>query len=396
MDKKIQFSAYTVTTAVGKGREAHAQALAADRGGLRECDFDGVDLRTWIGRVEGVEDAVIDGALREFDCRNNRLAFLGLEQDNFRARVGDAIRRYGADRVGIFLGTSTSGVQQTELAYARRAESNGELPSWYNYHTTQNMYSVARFCRKLLGLQGPAQVTSTACSSSAKAICSAYRYMQLGLCDAAVVGGVDSLCQMTLYGFHSLQLVSEYPCRPADVARDGINIGEAAGFALMEWAGTDNEICLLGYGESSDAYHMSRPHPEGAGALISMERALDNAGLKPEDIDYINLHGTATPANDLSEDRGLFQLFNGKTPCSSTKGLTGHTLGAAGIVEAVFSCLAVENGLLPASHNTTEVDAQIRSPIVLKPVRKPVARVLSNSFGFGGSNASLVIGHMGR
>jgi 3-oxoacyl-[acyl-carrier-protein] synthase-1 len=255
------------------------------------------------------------------------------------------------------------------------------------------MFSIADFTRQYLGLDGPAMVISTACSSSAKVFANARRYMSAGLCDAAIVGGVDTLCRMTLYGFNALQLVSQQPCRPADQDRDGINIGEAAGFALLEWDQGNRNICLLGYGESSDAYHMSSPHPEGRGAAMAMQQALEMANLRASDIDYINLHGTATPANDLSEDRALMSVFQGHTPCSSTKGFTGHTLGAAGIAEAIFSCIALEQGLLPASLNTQQVDEAIHSSILLEPREQEVRRVMSNSFGFGGSNASLILGY---
>ena len=391
MKRKLHIRACTTTSAVGRGLDAHYQALSSNQGGLRACDFDNVDLQTWIGRVEGLEDEPITGVLSDYDCRNNRLAQAGLNQDDFLLAVADATERYGKQRIGVFIGTSTSGVRQTELAYQRR-DTNGCLPDDFIYQTTQNIFSVADYCQKVMGLEGVAHVISTACSSSAKVFATAYRFMKAGLCDAAIVGGVDSLCQMTLYGFNALQLVSPNPCRPADKDRDGINIGEAAGFALLEWADADSDICLLGYGESSDAYHMSSPHPEGEGACIAMQQALSRAGLEASAIDYINLHGTATPANDRSEDRAVFRLFNGETACSSTKGFTGHTLGAAGILEAAFAVIAVKNDLLPASLNTRTIDEDIRSSIVLQPRRQTVNCVMSNSFGFGGSNACLIVG----
>lgn len=393
MNRKLQLSAYTVVSALGRGVSDHARALRVGEGGLRPCDFDGVALDTWIGRVNGLEDEVIEGRLADFDCRNNRLGMAGLEQDGFMDVVAEARARYGSRRIGVFMGTSTSGIHQTEQAYARRDPETGALPGDFNYRTTHNMFSIADFTRQVLGLEGPALVVSTACSSSAKVFASAWRAMQAGFCDAAVVGGVDSLCAMTLYGFNALQLVSEKPCRPADRDRDGINIGEAAGFALLEWAGPEAGISLLGYGESSDAYHMSSPHPEGMGAALAMCRALESAGLEPSAIDYINLHGTATPANDLSEDRALMQVFEGGVPCSSTKGFTGHTLGAAGIVESVFACIGLEQGLMPPSLNTVHVDEAIHSPILLEVRDQAIRHVMSNSFGFGGSNASLVIGY---
>ncbi len=391
MNRPLNITALTVTSALGRGLDAHYLALHSHQGGLRACDFGGVDLETWIGRVEGLEHEPVTGALAGYDCRNNRLARIGLNQDGFAERVAVAVQRYGRQRIGVFIGTSTSGVQQTELAYAR-IDAQRRLPNDFIYRTTQNTFSVADYTRTVLGLSGVAHAVSTACSSSAKVFATAQRFMQAGLCDAAVVGGVDSLCQMTLYGFNALQLVSRAPCRPADQHRDGISIGEAAGFALLERGDEPELFSVLGYGESSDAYHMSTPHPEGEGAFQAMSAALQRAGLQPDEIDYINLHGTATPANDRAEDRAVSRLFDGQVACSSTKGFTGHTLGAAGIVEVAFAVLALEHQFLPGSLNTMQLDETIASPIVLEPRAARVQRVMSNSFGFGGSNASLIIG----
>ena len=254
------------------------------------------------------------------------------------------------------------------------------------------MFSVADFTRRMLGLRGVAEVVSTACSSSAKVFAVAQRFMSAGFCDAAIVGGVDSLCQMTLYGFNSLQLVSAKPCRPADRDRNGLNIGEAAGFALLEWQQSDADICLLGCGETSDAWHMSSPRPDGTGAAMAMREALTDAGLEPSQIDYVNLHGTATQANDLAEDAALLDVFDGDVLCSSTKGFTAHALGAAGIVEALFSYIAIENNVAFRSLNTVNVDKRIRSPILLETARLPIENVMTNSFGFGGTNTSLIFG----
>ncbi len=248
--------------------------------------------------------------------------------------------------------------------------------------------------RRYLGLGGPGFVVSSACSSTAKAFGNAARMIAAGICDAAVVGGADSLCLMTLYGFHSLGLTSPGPCRPFDADRDGISIGEGAGFALIEKAdrARSGAILLLGVGESSDAYHMSTPHPEGLGARLAMQQALECAGLQPADIDYINLHGTATKTNDASEDKAVFEIFGPETPCSSTKGATGHLLGAAGITEAIVSILAIQSGLMPGSANTRSVDPAMKSNYLLENRQANVTRVLTNSFGFGGSNCSLVLG----
>jgi len=392
MKQKLQLSSYTITTSLGHGLAAQRQAIRQRSSGLRACDLDGVDLETWIGRVDGVETVNLPEELADYTCRNNQLAWLGLAQDDFLNRVASAVEHYGKQRIGVFIGTSTSGIQQTELAYLQAAPDQ-KLPADFNYQTTQNMFSAGDFVARALDLQGPVQVISTACSSSAKVFSAAYRHMAAGLCDAAIVGGVDSLCQMTLYGFNSLQLVSSSPCRPVDVNRDGISIGEAAGFALLEWKKSQySGPCLLGYGESADAYHMSTPHPQGLGAAMAMGRALASAEVGESQINYVNLHGTATPVNDLSEDHGMMKVFTSHPVCSSTKGFTGHTLGAAGIVEAVLSCIALEDQYVPPSLNTMELDARIQVNILLQGGDRQLNRVMSNSFGFGGSNACLIFG----
>jgi len=387
----LLITAYTMVNALGRGIDETLTALQEGRSGLRPCDFEDADLATWIGRVEGLEDKPIGGDLCAFDCRNNRLARLTLEQDDFAAAVKAARQRYGAHRIGIFVGTSTAGILETERAYRGYVE-HGSLNS-FSYRHTQDVFSVAEFTRRYLGLEGPASGVSTACSSSAKVFASAYRYMRAGLCDAAVVGGVDTLCLTTLYGFHSLALTSSQPCRPWDENRDGLNIGEAGGFALLEWFGRNaSGVALRGYGESSDAYHMSTAHPQGAGAVLSMRQALKSAGAESEQIHYVNLHGTATSSNDAAEDNAMLRLFGERTPCSSTKGWTGHTLGAAGITEALICCLTIERGFMPLSLNTQRRDPELRANILHELRTQPVNLALSNSFGFGGSNCSLLLG----
>jgi 3-oxoacyl-[acyl-carrier-protein] synthase-1 len=390
--KPLRISHCTITSALGAGRAAHADALRGERSGLASQAFDDCALPTFTGDVAGVDDLRLPPELAPWDCRNNRLALLGLRQDGFIEAARSACARHGAARVGVFMGTSTSGLHQTELAYRAR-DAEGRLPDWYDYVRTHSPFSIAHFVQRALGVAGPALTVSTACSSSAKVFASAHRAMRAGLCDAAIVGGVDSLCLMTLYGFNALQLVSSEPCRPADARRNGISIGEAAGFALLEWPEqAARGALLLGYGESADAYHMSAPEPEGRGALAAMRAALERAGLQPADVDYINLHGTATRANDAAEDRAVFALFGAGTACSSTKGWTGHALGAAGILEAGIAQIAIEQGFAPRSLNTTEKDPELRADVLLEAREQPVRRVLSNSFGFGGSNCSLVIG----
>ena len=391
----LQLKAYTMVTPLGAGLNDTYAALRDGRSGLKKCDFLDVDLDTYTGRVAGLENKPVRTDLADYDCRNNRLAQLGLEQDDFAAAVASARERFGRNRIGVFLGTSTSGILDTELAYRHRDPETGSLPANFNYAGSHSCYSVADFVQKSLDLAGPAMVVSTACSSSAKVFGNAARMIQIGLCDAAVVGGVDSLCLTTLYGFNSLGLVSSHACRPYDANRDGISIGEAAGFVLLEKSTPHpdpNTILLLGVGESSDAYHMSSPHPEGAGARRAIQDALADANLKPSDIDYINLHGTGTKANDAAEDQAVFSTFGSSVPCSSTKGATGHLLGAAGVTEAIISALCIQNGFMPGGLNTKQIDPALHVQYLLQNQQRTINRVLTNSLGFGGSNCSLILG----
>lgn len=388
-------SHFTVTTCLGRGLAANSAALREKRGGLAPCHFETVDLTTCVGEVAGVDAERLPSSLIAFDCRNNRLAQVGLAQDDFTAAVAEAAAKYRPERIGVFIGTSTSGILQAELAYRRRDTANGRLPDDFLYATTQNPFSVSDFVRRTMQLAGPASSVSSACSSSAKVFGSAARMIETGLIDAAVVGGVDSLCLTTLYGFSSLQLTSSRPCRPFDQDRSGISIGEAAAFFLIERPPVKlaaDAVLLLGVGESSDAYHMSSPHPDGLGARIAMEHALAEAGISPGQIDYINLHGTGTRGNDLAEGRAVLSLFGETTRCSSTKGAVGHTLGAAGGVEAAISAMALQHGFMPAGLNTQDVDPALPLAYLLSTNGPAPSRVLSNSFGFGGTNCSLIFG----
>jgi 3-oxoacyl-[acyl-carrier-protein] synthase I len=390
--RPLHITSYTTVSALGRGKAAMLDALQCGRSGLTPLNFPPAALDTFVGMVDGLEAEPLPKNFVPFDCRNNRLALLALQQDDFQQRVAELRKRHGAKRIALLLGTSTSGILNTELAYRDR-DSEGRLPETFDFAHTHQLSSLVEFVREVLQLEGPGFTVSTACSSSAKVFADAWRLMEAGLCDAAVVGGVDSLCLTTLHGFNSLELIAPEPCRPADRKRNGISIGEAAGFAILERDAQDTSTTrLLGFGESSDAYHMSTPHPEGDGALQAMNTALERAGLQPADIDYINLHGTATPSNDRAEDRAVSRLFGATTPCSSTKGWTGHTLGAAGITEAIIAMQCIEQGLMPHSLNTHELDPEFQSDILLQPRETRVERVLSNSFGFGGSNCALIFG----
>jgi 3-oxoacyl-[acyl-carrier-protein] synthase-1 len=390
----LPIAASTMTNACGVGTTEVLRALRAGVSGLRRNDFEpAATLTTWIGRVDAVDASRMPEAFAAYDCRNNRLAQLALEQDGFVAAARGAAQRYGADRIGVFLGTTTSGILATELAYravARQAAIGGGSLTPELYRCRHSLFATTEFVRAYLGLRGPAATISTACSSSAKVFAAASRAIAAGNCDAAVVGGVDSLAMSTLFGFHSLELLSRHPCRPCAMDRDGISIGEAAGFALLD-PEAEAAVRVAGAGESSDAYHMSSPHPEGAGAASAMRSALGNANLAAGDIDYINLHGTASRPNDAAEDRAIFSVFGAATKVSSTKGWIGHTLGAAGIMGALIGEQALRQQWMPGTQNCERVDPSLACAVVLHSRPMRLRRVLCNAFGFGGTNCSLVL-----
>lgn len=393
----LSFGHSTLVTAIGHGKLAHMKALREQRSGLQPCHFQGNNLPTYMGMVEGLEDVPFPSSLSRFHCRNNQLALLGLQQDGFESYIAEARRQYGSHRIGVLIGTSTAGILETELAYQQKDSVTGKLPSSFvpRGRYTQDTFSVAHFVREYLQLAGPAAVISTACSSSAKVFATASRYIEAGLCEAVLVGGVDSLCLTTLFGFSALQLTAPGPCRPCDANREGLTIGEAAAFVFLEKFPTNkihSKTELLGYGESSDAYHMSHPHPTGQGAMLAMQASLGSSALSTADIDYIHMHGTATVANDQTEDRAIASMFHAETPCSSTKGWTGHTLGAAGAVAVVLGDLCLQHGFLPGCLNTNMVDPSFSSQILLENQERPIRSIMSNFFGFGGNNCTLILG----
>lgn len=389
----LAVSAFTATSALGRGVQAHRDALSDARSGLRPNDFSSVPLPCWIGRVADVESVQLPPSLAGWDCRNNALAWLGLQQDGFIERVEAARSRYGAHRVALMLGTSTASIGATEEGY-RRLDADGRLPEDLLRPRIHVPHSLCGFVAEALGLHGPRLTVSTACSSSAKVFAHAERLIRLGLVDAAVVGGVDTLCDSVLFGFNALGLVSSQPCRPFDRDRDGISLGEAAGFALLERIdAAPGAPRLLGYGEASDAHHMSTPHPDGLGAELALRDALTRAGLGADQVDYINLHGTASSKNDEVEAALVTRAFPPTTRASSTKGFTGHTLGAAGILEAVITLLALRDGLVPGNLGTDEPDAICGAQFAWHAEQRPLRVGLSNSFGFGGNNACLAFAH---
>ena len=391
----LAITAYTASSAIGTGLSAQLETLRQARSGLRPNNFSSAPLACWIGRVDGVEDVSLPSSLAAWECRNNRLAWLGLNQDSFLARVQAARERYGAGRIAVLLGTSTASIGATEEAY-RRLDADGGFADDMLRPAIHAPHSLAAFVTAALELEGPCLTISTACSSSAKVFANAERMIRLGLVDAAVVGGVDTLCDSVLFGFNALELVSAEPCRPFDAERNGISIGEAAGFALLERADTAPDAPqLLGYGEASDAHHMSTPHPEGVGAELALRAALVRAGIDAAQVGYINLHGTATPKNDEVEAAMVSRVFPSSTRASSTKGFTGHTLGAAGIVEATIALQAIEHGFIPGNLGGDTPDPLCGPQFAWRNEQQRIDVALSNSFGFGGNNACLAFARGG-
>lgn len=394
----LAIRAYTATTALGRGLDAQARALRERRSGLRRNDFAPLapgeaPLDCWIGRVEGVEEAALPAHLASWECRNNRLAWLSLQPDGLPEAIAAAVARHGADRVAVIVGTSTSSIGATEEAYARLEGEDRHFPADLSRPLLHTPHSLGAFVAAATGLNGPCVTVATACSSSAKVFAQAARLIQAGLADAALVGGVDTLCGSVVFGFNSLQLVSSEPCLPFDAHRVGLSLGEAGGFAVLERCDADEapgSLQLRGYGESSDAHHMSSPHPEGLGARLAMIDALARAGIGADRVGYLNLHGTATPANDQIEAFAVASLFPPTLHASSTKGWTGHTLGAAGIVESAIALLALQHGHLPGILNSRVPDPANGPQIRFDNAEATIDYAMNNSFGFGGNNCSLV------
>jgi 3-oxoacyl-[acyl-carrier-protein] synthase-1 len=365
-----------------------ANLLAGDRSGLTVTEEFG--LKTVAGYCHATLPE-IEKQFYVYECRNNRLALAALEQ--IKNTVNRMISKYGNDRIGVILGTSTSGVRSTELALSYQAEY-GELPNNFHYKQ-QQMGAGADFLAAYLNVTGPSYTISTACSASGKAFASARRLIKLDFCDAVIVGGADSLCGLTINGFNALESLSGSLCKPFGRNRDGINIGEAASlFVLSKEPGP---VLLSGIGASSDAYHFSAPDPEGNSVSTAMLNALKDAGKRPDEIDYLNLHGTATLLNDAMESLAVNRLFGDQVAASSSKGLTGHTLGASGALELGFCWLLLnetgENALIP-NINDDEPDDRL-APLNLVNLGDRLNREIkvcqSNSFAFGGNNVSIVI-----
>lgn len=380
-----------IVNALGSGKSAVLEGLLeGNQSGMQSC---GPFLTGRHGFVGVVSDSLLDvpGDLQKYDCRNNRLLITAAGQ--IRDDIDDLKARFGPDRIAVLIGTSTSGISAGEVAVDALA-SEGEMPADFHYRQ-QEIGTAAEFLARYLRLDGPRYTISTACSSSAKALASAQRLLVAGLCDAVVVGGCDSLCRLTTNGFDALESMSNAICNPFSVNRNGINVGEGAAVFLM----TKDEapVRVAGIGESSDAYHMSAPEPSGKGAELAISRAMSNAGTTPEDIGYINLHGTATIKNDAMESQVVERVFGSETPCSSTKSQIAHTLGAAGAQEIGLCWLLLgesnEGRRLPRHLWDGDADPDLASISLTEAgARWNRDLFMSNSFAFGGSNVSVIIG----
>ena len=388
-------AALGIVSPIGSGKTAVAKALL-------EGSRRGIMPRPDLAHGQPIHVGAVTAALPElpatlagFDCRNNRMMLLALME--IETELRSAIARFGPDRIAVILGTSTAGIAEGEMAHAER-QRTGTWPAGFSYRQ-QETGNLAECAALALGIIGPAYTIATACSSTGKVFASARRLMQAGICDAAIVGGADTLSRMTVNGFRALEAVSRGTCNPFSRNRDGINVGEAAAAFLL--TPDPAEVGLRGTGESSDAHHMSAPDPQGQGAVAAITSALADAGVAPEEIGYINLHGTGTPLNDQMEGEVVHKLFGHQVPCSSTKGMTGHTLGAAGACEAAFLWLTLHPGYnagrLPPHVWDGVPDPRIPALNLIGPgarltgaFERPV--LLSNSFAFGGNNVAVILG----
>ena len=387
----MQMTPYPITgfamcNAIGSTREEVRQSLFDGRSGLGPSPID-LPFESVVGALRG-DLAPLPSRLLPWSTRTSQIAAQLL--DEVAPEMERLRERWRPERIAVLLGTSTGGADATESAY-KQYLSEGTLPEGYDLFRQHTFGAILHVVRELAGAAGPAWMVSTACTSSAKPMATAQRLISAGIIDAAIVGGIDTLCSMTLHGFRSLDASSKTACRPFAADRDGLNIGEGGSFLLIERSG-DPIAMLEGVGESSDAYHISAPHPEGLGARLAMKRALDEVGCTPASVDHVNAHGTGTRLNDVSECAAIDSIFGRDVPVVSTKSYTGHMLGAAGATEAAMAILSITGGFLPASLRANPVDEKILVNVNQKRLDGEVGRVISNSFAFGGNNISVVIG----
>lgn len=371
------------------------RARAGDQSGFRSRPDLAAGREEPLGVVDDAALPQIPASLARFACRNNAFTLAAFQQ--IEDEVRDVLQAVGPSRLGVVMGTSTSGSAECEAAILHEYEHGSLLPEFC--YEQLELGGAADFLCELLDLRGPALSISTACSSGARALVSARSLLALGICDAVLAGGSDSLCGLTTHGFSSLKASAPGITNPFSANREGLTLGEGAALFLVTRA--EDGIQLLGVGESSEAHHISSPDPEGRGAATSMREALADAGATPEQIAYLNLHGTGTRLNDSMESRAVADVLGSDTPCSSTKPLVGHCLGAAGAIELGFCWLALEarsDGKLPLlPHCYDGVADPELAPIRLAPagafaVSRGRDLLMTNSFGFGGNNCTLVIG----
>lgn len=390
MREGVRIGAWTVTTAAGVGREAFIGALRTNRCLLAPEPHGSSLPPSFTGRVDGLDKVTLPHGLESLDARVNRLAWLAVQQDGWLQALIAARERHGPARVALVLGTSSSSIGESEAAY-RRHSATGSMAASDARPEVHTLHAPALFVQRALGLQGLALTVSTACSSSAMAFQVARRWLAADLADAVVVAGVDAMCDSVCAGFSALQLLSALPCRPFDARRDGISLGEAAGFALLQRDdGSGQGPRLLGVGASSDAHHMSAPHPEGLGARTAMRAALTDAAVDPSIVDFIHLHGTGTPLNDATEAAAIADVWAQPPHAASTKGALGHTLGAAGMLGAAACWVALERGWRAGTAGLDVPDAGLPIAAAREPVQISTGFALSNAFGFGGTNVSLL------
>jgi len=389
----VAITAYSTVNSCGFGNDALLKALLANQSTLTTLKLFELPFPTYVGEIKKPLPE-ISPALERYQSRNARvaLAALNVAEDGLRAAIEAAKSRYGKQRIGVVIGTSTSGIYETESAYAAFLEHH-KMPDDFHFITRHAYQATARFLQLELDLKGPCYAISTACSSSAKAIATGQRLIASGVCDAVLAGGADTLCRLTLYGFKSLELIAAQHCQPMDKDRSGINIGEAAALVLLEknTAHTRPPL-LLAVGESSDAHHMSSPHPDGLGAALAMTGGLQLAGIDAVHVDYLNLHATATKINDQVESQAVYRVLGDQVPCSGTKGITGHTLGAAGALETIIALLALKYQFIPGTAGLQQTADECRCQVIKNPVpNQSLSIAMSNSFGFGGNNASVIV-----
>jgi 3-oxoacyl-[acyl-carrier-protein] synthase-1 len=383
--RPIAITGYGNLNALGASRAEIVAALAAGRSGLAR-PAEPLPFETMTGTVTA-ELPELDAEFAPWSTRVARMAALLVAQIDEPLRR--ARTRWRAERIGVILGTSTAGAEATERAY-REYVARGSLPESYDFRRQHTFGAVLHVVSRLAGVRGPAWMISTACTSSAKPLASAQRLIGAGVLDAAIVGGIDTLCGLTLLGFQSLGALDRGPCRPFNTERAGLSLGEGGALLLVEREG-EGRAWVEGVGESSDAHHISAPHPEGRGALDAMSRALEQAGCPAGEVDHVNAHGTGTRLNDVAEAKAILKLFGGEVPVVSTKGYTGHTLGAAGGIETIFSVYALEDGWIPPSLFADPVDPELTIRVPTVVTRGRFRRVLSNSFAFGGNNVSVLL-----